>query len=78
MSSRHSARRAQVNINGSQYDSILAIANRARELHNGATPHIKTNLKNIAVIALEEADAGFVGAEYVTKFVAVKDKRDRR
>lgn len=77
MSSRYSARRAQENINGNQYDSILAIANRARELHNGHTPQIKTDLKNLAVIALEEADAGFIGAEYIAKRVIPRDRRER-
>ncbi|GEM_PF-6764361 len=45
---------------GNKYALTLAVARRARQLHEGATPLVDTDEKKPVVIALEEFSAGIL------------------
>lgn len=46
-----------------RFDLTLAATYRARELANGATPHVEANKDKPTVIALREMALGLIGIE---------------
>ncbi|HIE50605.1 MAG TPA: DNA-directed RNA polymerase subunit omega [Armatimonadetes bacterium] len=49
---------------GSKYALVVAVANRARQLNQGATPLVETKSDNPVAIALEEIAAGKLKVEF--------------
>ncbi|MEN9902158.1 MAG: DNA-directed polymerase subunit omega [Pseudomonadota bacterium] len=50
-----------------RFQMTLAATYRARQLANGATPHVESDLDKPTVIALREIGEGFVGAEILSR-----------
>lgn len=60
---------------GNRYDLILLAARRARELHKGWRPMIKST-GGAVTTALAEVEAGLVGRDYLLKPQNI-DRRER-
>ena len=50
-----------------RFQMTLAATYRARQLANGATAHVETEMDKPTVIALREIGEGFVGAEILNR-----------
>lgn len=50
-----------------RFQMTLAATYRARQIANGATPHVEADLDKPTVIALREIGEGLVGAEVLNR-----------
>jgi DNA-directed RNA polymerase subunit omega len=63
-------------IGDNRFLKVLIAAQRARQIHKGARPHVRTSNTRATRIALEEVEHGLIGFEFITRSPDSKSRRD--
>jgi DNA-directed RNA polymerase omega subunit len=65
-------------IGDNRFLKVLIAAQRARQIHKGARPHVSSSKTRATRIALEEVERGLIGFEFITRNPDLKSGRNDR
>src|SRR5262245_38166361 len=65
-------------ISDNRFLKVLIAAQRARQIHKGARPHVGSSTTRATRIALEEVERGLTSFEFITQNPDSKSGRDNR
>jgi DNA-directed RNA polymerase subunit omega len=65
-------------ISDNRFLKVLIAAQRARQIHKGARPLVRSSKERATRIALEEVERGLINFEFISKNPDLKSKRDNR
>lgn len=65
-------------ISDNRFLKVLIAAQRARQIHKGARPLVRSSKERATRIALEEVERGLIGFDFISQNPDLKSKRDNR
>ena len=65
-------------IGDNRFLKVLIAAQRAKQIHRGARPHVQNSNKRATRIALEEVERGLISFEHLPQVLDLRSGRDNR
>jgi DNA-directed RNA polymerase omega subunit len=65
-------------IGENRFLKVLIAAQRAKQIHKGARPHVRSSTTRATRIALEEVERGLINFDFITRNPDLKSERDNR
>jgi DNA-directed RNA polymerase subunit K/omega len=65
-------------IGDNRFLKVLIAAQRAKQIHKGARPHVRSSTIRATRIALEEVELGLISFDFITRNPDSKSERDDR